>query len=46
MWSDPVAATRLLGIMLGPLVAWVGVRVGAHRFDRRGPELLAALRRT
>jgi ABC-2 type transport system permease protein len=41
-----VWATAVLGVVLGLVAARVGVGVGARLFERRGPELLAALRRT
>ena len=44
--SWAVWATAVLGVVLGPGAALVGIRIGARLFERRGPELLAALRRT
>jgi ABC-2 type transport system permease protein len=44
VWA--VWATAVLGVVLGLVAARVGVGVGARLFERRGPELLAALRRT
>jgi ABC-2 type transport system permease protein len=44
VWA--VWATAVLGVALGLVVALLGIRVGARLFERRGPELLAALRRT
>jgi ABC-2 type transport system permease protein len=44
VWA--VWATAVLGVALGLAAARVGISVGARIFDRRGPELLAALRRT
>ena len=41
-----VWATAVVGIVLGVAAALVGIRIGAQIFERRGPELLAALRRT
>jgi ABC-2 type transport system permease protein len=43
VWA--VWATAVLGVALGLAAARVGISVGARIFDRRGPELLAALRR-
>jgi ABC-2 type transport system permease protein len=44
VWA--VWASAVLGVALGLVVALLGIRVGARLFERRGPELLAALRRT
>ncbi|HET8988874.1 MAG TPA: hypothetical protein VFN43_10215, partial [Humibacillus sp.] len=44
VWA--VWATAVLGLALGLGAALLGIRVGARIFERRGPELLAALRRT
>jgi ABC-2 type transport system permease protein len=44
VWA--VWATAVLGVALGLTAALVGIRVGGRVLDRRGPELLAALRRT
>lgn len=44
VWA--VWATTVLGVVLGVAAALVGIRIGAGIFERRGPELLAALRRT
>ena len=39
-------ATGALGTVWGTTVTLLGIRVGARLYDRRAPELLAALRRT
>jgi ABC-2 type transport system permease protein len=45
--SDAAAwATGSVGAGLGATLAFVGIRGGARLYDRRAPELLAALRRT
>ena len=44
VWA--VWATAVVGIVLGLGAALVGIRIGARIFERRGPELLDALRRT
>jgi ABC-2 type transport system permease protein len=44
LWA--VWATAVVGVVLGVAAALVGIRVGSRIFERRGPELLAALRRT
>jgi ABC-2 type transport system permease protein len=41
-----VWATAVLGLALGVGAALVGIRIGGRLFESRGPELLAALRRT
>lgn len=37
--------TLVLGLAVGAVATWVGVRVGGRLMDRRGPELLATVRR-
>ena len=44
VWA--VWATAIVGIVLGLGAALIGIRIGARIFERRGPELLDALRRT
>ncbi|WP_076260672.1 hypothetical protein [Intrasporangium flavum] len=40
-----VWVTGVVGVVLGPVVAGIGVRYGARLYDRRAPDLLADLQR-